>query len=45
MENQSFLKEKESFFREWIVPIIAAIFIAILINKFIFFNVRYQQGQ
>ena len=44
MENQSFLKEKESFFREWIVQIIAAIFIAILINKFIFFNVTVPTG-
>lgn len=44
MENESFLKEKESFFREWIVPIIAAIFIAVLINKFIFFNVTVPTG-
>lgn len=30
---------KESFFKSWIVPIVAAIAIAFLINKFIFFNV------
>lgn len=44
MENESFLKEKESFFREWIVPIIWAIVISILINKFIFFNVTVPTG-
>lgn len=30
---------KESFFREWVIPIIAAIGIAILINKFLVYNV------
>ena len=44
MENEGYLKAKESFFREWIVPIITAIFIAILINKFIFFNVTVPTG-
>lgn len=44
MENESSLKTKESFFREWIVPIITAILIAILINKFIFFNVTVPTG-
>lgn len=44
MENESFLKTKESFFREWIVPIITAILIAMLINKFIFFNVTVPTG-
>lgn len=32
-------KKVSNFFVEWIVPIIAAIGIAILINKFVFFNV------
>jgi signal peptidase I len=30
---------KDSFFREWIIPIIAAIGIAVLINKFLVYNV------
>ena len=32
-------KKTNNFFIEWILPIIAAIGIAILINKFVFFNV------
>ena len=44
MESNSSSKTKESFFREWIVPIISAIFIAVLINKFIFFNVTVPSG-
>jgi len=44
VESKSSSKTKESFFREWIVPIISAIFIAILINKFIFFNVTVPTG-
>lgn len=32
-------KKKSNFFIEWIVPILAAIGIAILVNKFVFFNV------
>ena len=31
--------KKSSFFREWVIPILAAIGIAILINKFVFYNV------
>lgn len=44
MENEDCLKARESFFKEWIVPIISAILIAILINKFIFFNVTVPTG-
>ena len=44
MENEDCLKARESFFKEWIVPIISAIFIAILINKLIFFNVIVPTG-
>ena len=32
-------KKKYSFFIEWIIPVIAAFLIAILVNKFIIFNV------
>ena len=32
-------EKKNSFFKEWVVPIFAAIGIAILINKFVFYNV------
>ncbi|MDO5516633.1 MAG: signal peptidase I [Clostridium sp.] len=31
--------KKSSFFKEWVIPILAAIGIAILINKFVFYNV------
>lgn len=34
-----FLTSKDGFFREWIIPIIAAIGIAFLINKFLVYNV------
>lgn len=34
-----FFTSKDSFFREWIIPIIAAIGIAVLINKFLVYNV------
>lgn len=29
----------KSFFKEWVIPIISALIIAVLINKFVFFNV------
>lgn len=35
----SFFIAKNGFFREWIIPIIAAIGIAVLINKFLVYNV------
>lgn len=30
---------ESSFFKEWVIPIIGAIIIALLINKFLFFNI------
>ncbi|WP_297417515.1 signal peptidase I [Clostridium sp.] len=42
LSNKGFLAlftAKSGFFREWIIPIIAAIGIAILINKFLVYNV------
>lgn len=32
-------EKKNNFFKEWVIPIFAAIGIAILINKFVFYNV------
>ncbi len=34
----------KNFFKDWIVPILAALAIAVLINKFIFFNVYVPTG-
>lgn len=46
--NESLNKKKDekkgNFFKDWIVPIFAALVIAILINKFIFFNVYVPTG-
>ncbi|MBE6070382.1 MAG: signal peptidase I [Clostridium butyricum] len=46
--NESLNKKKNekegNFFKDWIVPIFAALVIAILINKFIFFNVYVPTG-
>jgi signal peptidase I len=42
LSKKSFIEiftSKDSFFREWIIPIIAAIGIALLINKFLVYNV------
>ena len=39
-EDKSSGKNKENFFKEWIVPIVSAIVLALLINKFIFFNIQ-----
>ena len=33
------IEKKSNFFKEWIIPILAAVGIAILINKFVFYNV------
>ena len=30
----------KNFFKDWILPICAALIIAVLINKFIFFNIK-----
>ena len=32
-------KKESNFFKEWVIPILAAVGIAILINKFVFYNV------
>ena len=32
--------KKSGFFKEWIMPVISAIIICILLNKFVFFNVQ-----
>lgn len=34
----------KKFVKEWVLPILAAVFIAILINKFVFFNVKIPSG-
>lgn len=36
--------DKKGLFKEWIIPIISAIIIAFLINKFLFFNVVVPTG-
>lgn len=38
-ENKNNLNKFTNFFKEWIVPVIAAIVIAFLINKFLVYNV------
>ncbi|MFT8343337.1 MAG: signal peptidase I [Clostridium beijerinckii] len=38
-ENKSIGKNKENLFKEWVIPIALAIILALLINKFIFFNI------
>ena len=45
--NESLNKKNgfiKKFFKDWIVPIFAALVIAVLINKFIFFNVYVPTG-
>lgn len=45
--NESLNKKNgfiKNFFKDWIVPIFAALVIAVLINKFIFFNVYVPTG-
>lgn len=39
IEHKLSNKKKYNFFIEWIIPVIAAFFIAMLVNKFIIFNV------
>ena len=36
--------DKKNFFKDWIIPIFAALVIAMLINKFVFFNVYVPTG-
>jgi len=44
LEENTKVKEKDikksSFFKEWVMPVISAIIICILLNKFVFFNVQ-----
>lgn len=42
--NKKQNKKEGNFFKDWIVPILTALAIAILINKFIFFNVYVPTG-
>ena len=37
-------KESGNFFKDWVLPILAALAIAFLVNKFIFFNVYVPTG-
>ena len=48
MEDNTNAKEnnikKNGFFKEWVLPIISAIVICLLLNKFVFFNVQVPTG-
>ena len=48
MEENTTVKEKNikknGFFKEWVMPIISAIIICLLLNKFVFFNVQVPTG-
>ena len=48
MEESIKVKEndakKRSFFKEWVMPVISAIIICLLLNKFVFFNVQVPTG-
>jgi signal peptidase I len=48
LEENTKVKEnnikKNGFFKEWVMPVISAIVICLLLNKFVFFNVQVPTG-
>ncbi|MFT8349546.1 signal peptidase I [Clostridium saccharoperbutylacetonicum] len=43
-DDESIRRSNKNFFKDWVIPIIAAIGVALLVHKFLFFNVEVMSG-